>query len=145
MSDPKKFLDYEGLTQYHNLLEPSRVHNALTGFTTAAGNATSGSYLSVKWTLSDVDGVTEPYDGMKVLIRIPLAGVGTAGTVLSIDGGTTYHPVAYNANTAFTSHYAVNTVKLFVYHATQSMACYLSSNTKSTINEEKMPRTKRPK
>lgn len=138
MSDPNpnKYIDLEGLKTYHGKLntslEPSRVHNLLSGITTTAGNANSGSYLSVKWTVSNVDGVTTPYDGMKILVRIPLAGVGTAGAVLSIDGGTTYHPVAYNTNTVFTTHYAVNTTKLFVYHATQTMVCYLSSNTKTT-------------
>ena len=111
----------------------SSIYSVVSGITTTAGNASSGSYLSVKWTVDDVEGITEPYDGMKILVRIPLAGVGTAGVVLSIDGGTTYHPVAYNVNTALTTHYPVNTNKVFVYNATQKMNGYLTSNTVTNI------------
>lgn len=109
------------------------IYSIVSGITTTAGNGNSGSYLSVKWTVSDVNGITTPYDGMKVVIRVPLAGVSTAGAVLSIDGGTTYHPLAYNVNSALTSHYPVNTNKVFVFNATQQMACYLTSNTKTTV------------
>ena len=50
---------------------------------TVAGSATSGSYKSVRWYVSSCEGVTVPYDGMRIAIKIPLAGVGTAGAILS--------------------------------------------------------------
>lgn len=89
----------------------------LTNITSAAGSSSS-PYLSVKWTVPDVRGVTQPYDGMKIVVRIPRAGVSTAGAVLSIDGGTTYYPVAYNVNTVFTSHFPVGSTKLFTFNST---------------------------
>lgn len=109
----------------------SSIYSVVSGITTSAGSASS-PYLSVKWTVDDVSGITTPYDGMKIVIRIPLAGVGTAGVLLSIDGGTTYHPVAYNVNTPLTTHYPVNTNKVFVYNATQMMNGYPSASSTAT-------------
>ena len=110
-------------------LDNNAVYNAGT-LTTVAGNANSGSYLSVRWYNSGINGVTEPYDGMKLMIRIPLAGVGTAGAMLSINGNNAadYHPLAYNVNTVLTTHYAVGSYKIFTYDASASMACYKTSN-----------------
>lgn len=65
---------------------------------------------------------------MKIVVRIPRAGVSTAGAVLSIDGGTTYYPVAYNVNTVFTSHFPVGSTKLFTFNSTQTMKCYPTSS-----------------
>lgn len=94
---------------------------------TPTGYAGIGSALSTRWVVSDTAGFTEPYNGMKVMLRVPVAGVGTAGAMLAIDGGSdwnTYHPIAYNLNTVFTTHYPVNTNKIFVYNATQTMTGY---------------------
>ena len=64
----------------------------VVGTSSAAGNGTSGSYLSTKWEGVLPSGVTL-VDGLKVAYRIKTnTGVGTAGAVLSIDGGTTYKP-----------------------------------------------------
>ena len=107
----------------------------LSGITTVAGNGNSGSYKSVRWYVSGVEGVTTPYNGMKIAIKVPLAGVGTAGAVLSINGNTDaeYHPLAYNVNTVLTTHFPVNSIKVFIYDANQTMDAYLTSNTKKTI------------
>lgn len=72
---------------------------------------------------------------MKIAIKVPLAGVGTAGAVLSINGNTDteYHPLAYNVNTVLTTHFPVNSIKVFIYDANQTMDAYLTSNTKKTI------------
>lgn len=109
----------------------SGIVHSLMSLSTTAGSSAS-PYLSVKWTATDADGITTPYNGMKIAVKIPLAGVSTAGVVLSIDGGTTYHPVAYNVNTVLTSHYPVNSVKWFVYNATQSMNCYPTASATAT-------------
>lgn len=107
----------------------------VTGLSTVAGNGTSGSYLSVRWYCSGVEGLTAPYDGMRLMIKIPLAGVATAGAMLSINGNTAseYHPLAYNKNTVFTTHYAVDTYKIFVYDASATMTAYKTSGTPTTI------------
>lgn len=106
-----------------------------TGLGTVAGSGTSGAYKSVRWYIKDVAGITAPYDGMRVAIKVPLNGVSTAGVILSINGNTDadYHPVAYNINTVLTSHFPQNTVKVFTYDASQTMTCYKTSNTAVTV------------
>ena len=107
----------------------------LTGLSTVDGNGSSGSYLSVRWYCSGVEGLTTPYDGMRLMIKIPKIGVSTAGAMLSINGNTAseYHPLAYNKNSVLTSHYAVDTYKIFVYDASATMTVYKTSNTSSTV------------
>ena len=120
--------------QVNNTNHPiDRIFNVFSA-SSVAGSADS-PYLSVRWYVSGVEGITEPYDGMKIAIKIPKAGVATAGVVLSINGDTNadYHPVAYNINTVFTTHYAVNVIKVFIYDATATMNCYISSGTKKSV------------
>lgn len=114
--------------QTNNEWQNSSLYSAVSGFNTSTGCATSGFYKSTLWSLDDISGITTPYNGMKIVVRIPVAGVGTAGALLSIDDGANYHPIAYNLNTAFTTHYPVNTNKVFVYNATQTMTGYLTMN-----------------
>ena len=103
------------------------------GSSSAAGNATSGSYLSTKWE-GTVSGITTPTNGMKIAYRIATnTGVATAGAVLSIDGGTTYKPVVFNVNSVITTRYSVGSTLLLVYNSTQTATAYLTSNTKSTV------------
>lgn len=103
------------------------------GSSSAAGNGTSGTYLSTKWE-GTVSGITTPTDGMKIAFRIATnTGVATAGAVLSIDGGTTYHPVVYNVNSAVSTRYSVGSTILLVYNSTQTATAYLTSNTKTTV------------
>ena len=101
--------------------------------TGTAGNGTSGQYLSSKWEAASVDGITTPYDGMRLAVRIPVQGVSTAGVTLSIDGGTTWHSVRYNRNTALTTHYAQYAMVYMVYDANESTNMYLTSNTATTV------------
>lgn len=72
---------------------------------------------------------------MKLAIKVPLAGVKTAGAVLSINGNAeaSYHPLAYNVNTPLTTQFLVDSIKIFTYDAAQSMDCYLASGTKVTV------------
>ena len=123
LQDVKSDIDNLGET-IHYL--PSNV------FTTTAGSSTSGAYLSTKWSVANVKGITEPYDGMTIAIRVPLAGVSTAGVVLSIDGGATYHPIVRNLNTVLSTSYVVGNTIIVTYNATQTATAYLTSNTKTT-------------
>lgn len=101
--------------------------NNWLNITGTAGSTASGAQVSTKWTGNIVDdeghSIT-PYDGMRLMVRVPATGVSTYGVILSIDNGTTWHTVAYNANTVLTTHYAVNTVMLLVYNASLSMKIY---------------------
>ena len=111
------------------------VFTVLSGISTLAGSSSSSSYKSVRWYVSNACGITEPYDGMKLAIKVPLAGVRTAGAVLSINGNAdaSYHPLAYNVNTPLTTQFLVDSIKIFTYDAAQSMDCYLASGTKVTV------------
>ena len=108
---------------------------SVMSLSTVAGSSTSGSVKSVRWYVSGVEGITTPYNGMKLAVKIPLAGVSTGGVILSINGNNDadYHPVAYNVNTVFTTHYGVGTIKYLTYDANQTMACYKTTGTSVTI------------
>ena len=100
---------------------------SLMSASSVAGSS-SKPYLSVRWYVSDVDGITTPYDGMRIAIKIPRVGVSTAGVVLSINGNNDadYHPVLYNSS-LLTSHYGANSVKFLVYDANSSAGTYVNS------------------
>lgn len=104
-------------------------------FTTTAGSSTSGSYLSTKWSVTDVDGIKTPFDGMQIAVRVPAAGVSTAGVVLSINGGASgsYYPVVRLVNSSVSTYYGVNSTILLTFNASQTATAYLSSNTSSTV------------
>ena len=130
----KKVLDESSLSAIKSYVDKNGIPT-LSTLSTVAGSGSSSSYKSVRWYVSGVDGVTAPYDGMKVAIKVPLAGVSTAGVVFSLNGDTDadYHPVAYNVNTVLTTHYPVNTYKIFVYDASATMTCYITAKTAVTI------------
>lgn len=72
---------------------------------------------------------------MKIMVKVPRAGLSAVGAVLSINGNTdaNYHPVAYNVNTVFTTQFPVNSYKVLVYDATATMAAYITAGTSATI------------
>ena len=94
---------------------------------TTAG-ASSSPYLSVKWQVDDVDGITTPTDGMRVACRVNRAGFGSSGVLLSIDGGTTWHPVVVGTRTLFYNQHPVNSSIVLVYNATQTADGYSSAS-----------------
>lgn len=102
------------------------------GFTTTTGSSTKGAYLSTMWSVNNVEGITTPYDGMTIAIRIPTVGLSTAGVVLSIDGGTTYHPIVKNVDTVLSTYYSVGSTIIVTYNSTQTANAYLTSNTLTT-------------
>lgn len=103
------------------------------GSSSAAGNSTSGSYLSVKWE-GTISGVSAAYNGLKIAYRIATrTGVSGGGVVLSIDNGAHYYPVVIQANTMVTTHYPVGATVLMVFNSTQTATAYLTSGTKSTV------------
>lgn len=119
-----------GIDSNYKLPTNAEFQDSSLYWATPTGYAGIASALSARWVSGNIVGFTEPYDGMKIMVKIPVAGVGTAGAMLAIDGGSdwnTYHPIAYNLNSVFTTHYPVNTSKIFVYNATQTMTGYWMS------------------
>ena len=125
-----------GVDSDHKLLTNTewgdRMHYCDT-LASVGGNGNSGSYLSVRWYASGIDGITTPYNGMRIWVKVPLAGVSTAGVVLSINGNNNadYYPVVYNVNTVLTSHFPVNSYKCLVFTTgnPNTVKGYLTSNT----------------
>lgn len=99
----------------------------------SAGSSTSGAYAAAKWAVNNINGSTTLTEGMTIAVRTPGAGT-KGGVLLSIDGGTTYKPLARNANTIITTHYAANSTLILTYNSTAAVEnVYATSNTKSTI------------
>ena len=96
-----------------------------------AANTTSGSYHAARWytDLSHAYTLTDgvPADGTFLAVRIPVAGNGSYGTMLSIDGGTTYRPVVYNINSMISTRYGVDSTILVTYNATRSATAYVNN------------------
>ena len=119
---------------YSDLIGTPYIENFyfVQGSSSAAGNSTSGAYLSTKWE-GTIPGVSAATNGLKIAYRIATnTGVSTAGVVLSIDG-TNYYPVVIQKNTLVTTHYPVGSTPLMVFNSTQTASAYLTSNTKTTV------------
>ena len=119
-------------TRISNLSDSIENFYFVQGSSSAAGNSSSGSYLSVKWE-GTIPNVPAAYDGLKIAYRVATrTGVATAGVVLSIDG-TNYYPVVIQKNTLVTTHYPVGSTVLMVFNSTQTATAYLTAGTKSTV------------
>lgn len=103
-----------------------------SGFTTTAGNSTSGSYLAAKWAVNGVNGITTPVDGMTIAVRVPLAG-NSGGVLLSIDNGSNYYPIVRNVNSLVTTQYGVGSTIVVTFNSTQTAKPYVTSNTATTV------------
>lgn len=65
------------------------------------------------------DEITNLYDGMVMIIRVPVKGSDNYGVALKVNNGT-YHPVVYDKNITIGDRYAVNSTIIAVYNATQT-------------------------
>lgn len=102
------------------------------GKTYGIAAVTTSPYTYAKW-ISNLDcGLKTLYNGMIIKIMIPVAG-NARGTCLSIDGGTTYHPVVYNTNTLISTHFGVGTALLLMYDNNISASVWNNSATASDI------------
>ena len=63
---------------------------------------------------------------MIIAIRLPVTGK-QSGVGLSIDGGTTYHPLAFGSTNKLTTHFSVGSAMLLMYDADNSCAVYGTS------------------
>lgn len=93
---------------------------------------TTSPYTYAKW-ISNLDcGLKNLYNGMIIKIIVPVTG-NTRGTCLSIDGGTTYHPVVYNTNSLISTHFGIGTALLLMYDNNISASVYNNSTTATAI------------
>ena len=120
------------------IISGSALMSSGTTATTDAGKTygiaavTTSPYTYAKW-ISNLDcGLKNLYNGMIIKIIVPVAG-NTRGTCLSIDGGTTYHPVVYNTNTLISTHFGVGTALLLMYDNNISASVYNNSTTATAI------------
>ena len=92
-----------------------------TGSGTAgqAGSA-SADYVPSLWTFNI--GYT-PTAGTMIAIKIPVAGV-NAGVWMSVDGGTTYYPVALHNKTRVTTQYGVDMMIMLIYETNAVTTTY---------------------
>lgn len=120
------------------IISGSALVSSGTTATTNAGKTygiaavTTSPYTYAKW-ISNLDcGLKNLYNGMIIKIIVPVAG-NARGTCLSIDGGTTYHPVVYNTNTLISTHFGTGTALLLMYDDNISASVYNNSATATAI------------
>lgn len=101
----------------------------VTGTGTAA--KTSKPYISAKWE-ADIDDISEYYDGLTIVYKVPVAGNGSYGTVLQINS-LGYHPVLRAVNSMVSTRYAVNATVALVYNSSISGAFYNNSASATTV------------
>lgn len=93
---------------------------------------TSSPYTSAKWytTVND-NRITSLYSGLTIALKIPVAGNGTYGTVLNVNG-LGDHPVVYNINSMISTRYSVGGTITLTYNATQTATGYANSASATT-------------
>lgn len=94
----------------------------VVGTNSVGANTTSGSYYATQWKGSN-DKITSLYDGLTVAFRIDVAGNGTYGTTLNING-LGEHPVVYNVSSMVGTRYGVKSTIVAVYNSTQTASAY---------------------
>lgn len=92
---------------------------------------TAKPYYAARWITTN-DNVTSYFDGMTVAVKVPVAGNGTYGTVLSING-LGEHPVIRNVSTMVSTTYGVGCMLVLTYDANASGSAYINSNSATSI------------
>ena len=127
----------------------SPFHTALTSkgttATTTAGETygiagvATGSTTTIysKWFVNLDSGITTPFNGMIIQIKIPVAGV-NAGCAITIDNGSNFYPVSINANGRLTTHFGANDTITLQFDSARTVAAYGTqagaSNGNATVN-----------
>lgn len=92
---------------------------------------TSKPYYSSQWNGTNAN-VTSYYTGLTIAFKIGVAGNGTYGTVLNING-LGQHPVLKNVSTMISTSYGVGSMIVLTYDASATGTVYINSNSSSTI------------
>lgn len=103
------------------------VINAVAETYNSTAAVTSSPYKASIWRVDLSDKIDELYSGLTILIKVPVAGNGTYGTLLRIDGinsdtdsNTNLYPVCANVNTMVSTRYAVGCIIALTFDATQA-------------------------
>jgi hypothetical protein len=103
--------------------------------TMTAGTSTPYN-LSEKWVVNGVNGITKPFDGMLIAIRLPSRGTTPIGIVLSLDNGNTYNALIICSGSSTQQLYQAyksDSIVLFTFNAKISQRVYLESGVGTTI------------
>ena len=115
---------------YANQSLPDGVFHLANVSGTAA--VTSSPYTAAKWqTTADDPRITSLYSGLTISLKIPVAGNGTYGTLLNVNG-LGDHPVVYNVNNYISTRYAVGSTIHLTYNATQTATAYNNGTSATT-------------
>lgn len=101
-------------------------------FVTLSYTSGGTNYTPAEWHTSNVNGITEPTDGMTIAVRTQNAGYGY-GIVLSIDGGNKYYPIVRNKDTRVNSEYPKGSTLILTFNSTQTVSVYSGSSTMTTV------------
>lgn len=114
---------------YHGIDNVSGMYYVAGSGSTAA--KTSSPYYASRWRGNNPS-ITTLYSGLCIYYKIDVAGNGTYGTVLSINGGAE-HPVVANVNSMVSTRYAVNCIIPLVYDANQTATAYINGTAATTL------------
>ena len=114
---------------YHGIDNVSGMYFVAGSGSTAA--KTSSPYYASRWRGNNPS-ITNLYSGLCIYYKIDVAGNGTYGTVLSLNGGAE-HPVVANVNSMVSTRYAVNCIIPLVYDANQTATAYINGTSAITI------------
>ena len=115
---------------YANQSLPDGVFHLANISGTAA--VTTSPYTAAKWqTTADDPRITSLYSGLTISLKIPVAGNGTYGTLLQVNG-LGYHPVVYNVNNYIGTRYSVGSTIHLTYNATQTATAYNNGTSATT-------------
>ena len=92
----------------------------------------TGSYNPTKWSVTDVNGITTPTDGLTIAVRTPNGGA-TYGILLSIDDSSNFYPIVRNGSARVTTNYPQNSTLILTFNATQTVSVNLGSSTTTTV------------
>ena len=120
---PLEHINYNGTTYD---IQPLRL-KYIVGTGTAA--VTTSPYTHTKWEASAPE-ITELYDGLTIIYKVPVAGNGSYGTALQIND-LGYHPVVTQTNTMISTRYGVGAIILLVYTTSLSGTLYQNSGSSS--------------
>lgn len=131
-----KDLLVQGSARFLNkIFAPGGVEGAATNTLYAVGTGTAAvttsPYTHAKWE-ANIPVVTNLTDGLTIAYKVPVAGNGTYGTCLQING-LGYHPVVRAVNSMISTRYAVDSTILLTYNSSITGTVYANSASSSTI------------
>lgn len=111
------------------LATAERLHVLTMGASQAA--VTTSPYYASRWVGTHAD-ITELYTGLVVVVKVPVAGNGSYGTVLNVNG-LGEHPVCANVNTMVSTRYATGCFITLIYDADQTATVYLNAASSTSV------------